>query len=42
MRVAVAALSQETGTFLPFSSDLDRLRCGVMLFGDELFSKPVR
>jgi microcystin degradation protein MlrC len=36
MRIALAEVSQETGTFLPFSTDLDRFRRGVLLFGDEL------
>jgi microcystin degradation protein MlrC len=34
--VAVGEISQETGTFLPETTDLDRFRRGLLLFGDEL------
>jgi microcystin degradation protein MlrC len=36
LRIAVGEISQESGTFLPAASDLERFRRGVLSFGDEM------
>jgi microcystin degradation protein MlrC len=36
MRIAIAEVSQESGSFLPEATTLDRFRRGVFLFGEEM------